>query len=161
MCCKNIQVLYKVATEVSGFTLSSYCYLLAYTSSETCDKRAGFTVLLSSPLLIANKLQKFVAIRSVLPSKLFESLCRRRFPLLKWPPHSSDITFSVFSLWGYAKANVYAPPPSPANTKNITRTTVVTISEPMLASVSDVLRYRLEVCCTFSINWQQLYYIYS
>lgn len=150
MCCKNIQVLYKVATKVSGFTLSSYCYLLAYTSGETCDKRAGFAVLLPCPPPMANKLQKYVAIRSELPSTLVGSLCRRRFTLLKWPPRSSDISFSVFSLWGYAKANVYPPPPP--NTKNITRTTVVTISEPMLASVSDVLRYRLEVCCTFSKN---------
>jgi len=64
------------------------------------------------------------------------------------PPHSQDATPCDFFLLGYAKDQVYVPPP-PASIPELKvriRTTIETITADMLQTVWNELDYRVDVC---------------
>ena len=68
--------------------------------------------------------------------------------VLKWPPHSPNLTPCDFFLWGYVKGLVYVPP-LPTNVVELKQrisSALETVTEDMLQRVWDELGCRLDVC---------------
>jgi len=68
--------------------------------------------------------------------------------LLRWPPHSPDLTPYDFFLWGFVKDSVYVPP-LPMSLKELRDRithTLQTITADMLHRVWDEFDYRVNVC---------------
>ena len=68
--------------------------------------------------------------------------------MLKWPPHSPDLTSCNFFLWGYVKSLVYVPPlPANANKfKQKITAALKTVTQDVLHCVWEELHYGLDVC---------------